>query len=118
MRLHDRANSIVTPLLPSFPIFFATGPPEGTEVVELAHKLMAVLGDNWTMLGSYLNIPEHELVAVEVEERTLYRRVSRLLKFWVDQSDENDRKQLVSILSQVKHYNLGQCAYEVLRKAP
>lgn len=103
---------------PPFPFFFATGPPEGTEVVELAQKLMAVLGDNWTMLGSYLNIPEHELVAVEVEERTLYRRVSRLLKFWVNLSDENDRKQLVSILSQVKHYNLGQCAYEVLRKAP
>ena len=102
---------------PPFP-FFATGPPEGTEVVELTHKLMAVLGDNWTMLGSYLNIPEHEMVAVEVEERTLYRRVSRLLKFWVNLSDENDRKQLFSILSQVKHYNLGQCAYEVLRKAP
>lgn len=105
------------PLVPSFHIF-AAGPPEGTEIVELTHKLMASLGDNWTMLGSYLSIPDHELVAVEVEERTLYRRVSRLLKFWVDLSDENDRKQLASILSQVRHYNLGRCAYEVLRKAP
>jgi len=77
-----------------------------------------VLGENWTILGSCLGVPDHELVATEVEEKTLYRRVNRLLKFWVNLSEDNDRKHLASVLSQVGQYNLGQYASEVLQKAP
>ena len=67
------------------------------------------------MLSSYLGIPDHELVATQVEERTLYRKINRLLKFWVNLSADNDRKQLASVLSQVGPYNLGRCANEVFQ---
>ena len=96
----------------------AAGPPEAIELVELTYKLMGVLGENWTILGSCLSVPDHELVATEVEEKTLYRRINRLLKFWVNLSEDNDRKHLASVLSQVGQYNLGQYASEVLQKAP
>lgn len=71
------------------------------------------MGDNWEMIGHFLQIPEHELVATKVEERTLYLRIYRLLKHWVNCSVENDRSKLARILSTAPG---AQRACEVLKR--
>ncbi len=60
--------------------------------------LMSKLGSDWIRLAPYLDFPDHERAATDDEEPTLYRRIHRMLKFWVESSENNDRKKLVSVL--------------------
>lgn len=74
------------------------GPPVGPELVELTQILMGILKHDWICLGDYLTIPEHEVAAAKVDEPTLYRKINRLLRFWSEFSEDNDRKSLVQVL--------------------
>ena len=106
---------VVWPFLPSCFTSPSPGPPGDIEVVELTQKLMA-LRDDWPMLGPYLQLPEHELAAADVDERTLYRKISRVLRRWIDYDTANDRQKLARVLAQARD-DLGCFAEEVLKKA-
>ena len=84
-------------------------------MVELTQKLMILRGD-WTILGPYLSLPDHELAAADMDERTLYNKISRLLKRWVDYDITNDRQKLGDILAGARS-DLGFFAQQVLKKA-
>lgn len=96
-------------------ITYAAGPPGDIEVVELTQKLMS-LREDWTILGAYLQLPDHEMAAADVDERTLYRKISRVLNRWINYDIANDRQKLALVLTQARS-DLGRFAEEVLQKA-
>ena len=74
------------------------------------------LREDWTMLGAYLQLPDHEMAAADVDERSLYRKISRVLNRWINYDIANDRQKLALVLTQARS-DLGRFAEEVLQKA-
>lgn len=83
------------------------------ELLVLTHKLAGALGHDWKLLATPLSIPDHELASTEVEEKTLLLKVNRLLKKWVNASDENDRTKMASLLGAL---NLKTYVQDSLKK--
>lgn len=83
------------------------------ELLVLTHKLAGALGHDWKLLATPLSIPDHELAATDVEEKTLMLKVNRLLKKWVAASEENDRTKMASLLESL---NLKKYVQEALKK--
>ena len=67
------------------------------------------------MLGTYLQLPDHEVAAADVDERTLFRKISRVLRRWIDYDIGNDRQKLASVLTLARD-ELGRFAEEVLQR--
>ena len=84
---------------------FCTGPPEGIELIEVTQKLMSAVEHDWPILATYLEIPGDVLAAIKVDEPTLYRKVNKILRYWIESDEDHDRKQLVSILP--AHYGIS-----------
>ena len=74
------------------------GYPSDQELQEVSKEVMGKLGDDWTKLQQYLNIPDHVIAEINSPGTTLNQKVFRTLHEWRKHSRDGSKEKLAQCL--------------------
>ena len=94
-------------------VAISVGYPTNQELEEVAKDLVGKLKQNWVLLQSYLNVPDHIMAEID-SDPSILRKVFKMLKMWRDHSEDSSKDRLAVCLKAVTYKSLNRIANKLV----